>query len=442
MSVEVFVVDQFGDPQGEVVDAQVTDPTWDLNGPGTMTLGVPTDSRAARQIIVNRYEVQVHIDGEIWWGIPRRKRGDGKMLSFECEGLLSHFAHRYVLTSSLDYTSIDQLQIGWNLVSVAQTGTNRNRNITSAAFDPSGHNRSRRYSREEHPNILDLLMEFPTLDDGFDMDIVVFGDGRREWTPYYPKKGEARPKLALEWGRNVVGLQFNEDGVGQATLVYAVGGSANDVRFEARYEDVDTAAVYGSMESIVSAGDVRDVAWLADRARQDVLDHRMPLVLPELICSNHPVQLFGVVKTGDTLPVRVDYGGIYMVDTFRVTRVRWISSTQVGLSFEPELVELPPVDPETDVPPDSTADLTATAQSANLISLSWNATSDTTHYRIYRWNGAVFAFLFEINAPGQGDRISTHDGGLTPATLYRYKVSTKNAFGESALSAEASDTTL
>lgn len=273
---------------------------------------------------VGKDEIQVwENDQLIWWGVPWTVRGTHERMTVNCQGLLSYFMKRFLTTTSLEYASLDQHTIGWNLVNYAQTGAYRDLDVVAGQFNPSGKVRSRRYEREEHPNILDLLEEFPTLQDGFDFDIVIDGTGRREWWPYYPSKGSVKNELALHWGRNIVSYTYNEDAVDMANHVYVTGGTDGDIKFENNYQDAAAAAEYGSYEAITSHGSYLDVNWLLERAIEEVDKRKRPIKIPELVVKRDPVDILHLLHTGDIVPVRLDHGRTKLRDSYRVVRKSW-----------------------------------------------------------------------------------------------------------------------
>ena len=109
------------------------------------------------------------------------------------------------------------------------------------------------------------------------------------------------------------------------------------------------------------------------------------------------------------------------------------ASNESGQSSAASATTLPP--PDTSAP-SIPQGLTATAASSSQINLSWSASTDNvgvTGYRIYRGGTAV----------GTTATTSYSDTGLTPSTLYSYKVTAYDAASnESGQSSAASATTL
>lgn len=330
---QLWVVDRFGNKIKELPAKGIEEMTWGLNGQHTMRFKVPTWDPRTQAIELVKREIMVLRGGEIiWWGVPWRVNGDHNALSFECEGLMSYFNKRHINHTSLDYTSLEQRVIAWNLLSHAQTLEFGDLNITAAPFSGTTRIRSRRYERELHEPIIDLISEFPTLDDGFEYDIRL-SEGLREWTPYYPRQGTVRNNLLLEWGRNITEFRYNEDAMNLANHVYVTGGASGEVRFEQNYRDDIAAGEYGLMHSVVSDGQQMDIEWLMDRAKEEVAYRKKPTVLPEVTVVNDPVQIFGVVGPGDIIPVRLQVGRVQFDKPLRVALVRWNPGEYVNLSF-------------------------------------------------------------------------------------------------------------
>lgn len=207
-TVRVVVADQTNKRYGEILGAEVTEVVWELNEPGSATFTCdPFTSGADKLLFGQKREIQIFDDTDlIWWGVPTGIDGDSNSVTIRCEGLLWYFRKRFVDRMSLLYTSIEQRTIAWNIVAYMQSEAyqaNRNFNINSAVFSGTTHIRSRVYAREDHAVALDLLQEFPTLNDGFDFSIEYDITGQRLWTPWYPRKGSVKNNHTLSWGNAV-----------------------------------------------------------------------------------------------------------------------------------------------------------------------------------------------------------------------------------------------
>jgi hypothetical protein len=346
MDIKVFAVDKEGSRfgSGPIEGCTVSQITWELNGAGSASIAFHPLALNARHVKLLEREIQIWFDEDlIWWGIPMRDGGDLTQVTIECDGLLAHFRDRIVDDATLLYTSIDQLNIAWNLIAYAQseaTQANRDFNISAAAFAPSGKIRSREYKRTEHGIIYDLLADFPALEDGFDHEIVTPTSGGRFWTPYYPRKGVTHNNLKLvireDVEKGVGSFTWQSDATMVGTHVYATGGSSGDVKFENNYEDATASARFGVRQRVVAEGSQSDVAWLLERATKEVSERNHISENPTVAVVPAPLEYFGTVHEGDWIPFYMDYGYYQLDANFRIGSVQWTPEA-LNLTFIEEV---------------------------------------------------------------------------------------------------------
>lgn len=349
--IGIFPCDKEGNAFSQIKGATIDNFERILMEPGTGTFSFDPLAPGAMELLLVEREVQFWLDGGLrWWGIPRKLRGDMHRLSCECEGLSSHLIDRIVDDGTLTYTSIDQLTIFRNLILFAQSEAqpvpqaNRNLNITFPVFALSGHVRSRKYPRDQHGIILELLKEFATLQDGFEWDIQTFADGRREATPYYPRKGSPKPEQELYWQqggevRNIKAFSYNEDGTKIGTHGYVTGGSSGDVHFEENYEDVVASARFGVRQFVSAEADQNDVDWLLEKATKMVNERKEPINIPDVTIPRWGADgedMLDVIEEGDTIPLEIDHGRIQFTGEKRIARLRWNSTDDITLTFVQE----------------------------------------------------------------------------------------------------------
>lgn len=347
--IRVLVVGRDGTRFGEINNPIVDEVSWELNGPGGATFKVAVWESGVDKIKLLKREIQIYEDDLLrWWGVPWRaeKTRGSSEISFTCEGLASLLRKRIVDRTTLLYTSIEQRTIAWNLISYAQDQSvqaNRNLFITSASFSGTTQIRSREYKREDHGNIYDLLWEFPTLDGGFEFDIVGNQTGQRLWTPYYPQKGSLKPSLRVEYEggdiRTTSDYSFSEDAYNVATHEYVTGGTAGDVKFEQNYEDTAASLEFGVMQGVISEAGQNDVNWLLGRAIKEVNTRKKPTVLPGVRLPRSVRDLLVEAQTGDTLPFLIKDGYIQIPGEQRVSTKKWYpASDEIELEFNETVI--------------------------------------------------------------------------------------------------------
>jgi len=313
---------------------------WELNKEGGATLSVDPLHPDAELILLNEIEIQIWFDDHIrHYVVPRGVGGNTGRVTYGCEGVLSWLQYAF-LTENINTFNVEQFNLAVNLVEWAQTQTNGNRYIDIGAFAGSGVFRSRPTLGDDFPNIYDLLQEFPAIEEGFDFDVKLLDDGRREFWCYYPAKGTFKPQYSLEFdqrGRKFVkGIEsWKIDGFSMATDVYNTGGTITDTSTDpdtqfkvvGHYEDVtaDGSPKYGRMTKVMSNGQIIDLGWLNDRSQAEEAQRGQPITTADLAVSE---DLLGLVDTGDTVPVNVDYGVMRMKGIFRIMSIKWRNSSR------------------------------------------------------------------------------------------------------------------
>jgi hypothetical protein len=336
MPLDVYVTD-YEEVLKPLTTAQVDNVTETLNDVPTMNFSISQDEPNASYIGGMKREIRVveslgnGIAPEIvFQGPVVSESGDSNIANFQCEGVATHLNDRRIDDASLYITSIEQRTIGYMLIAYAQseaTQANRDFNISYASFTGTTHIRSRDYNREEHPVILDLLKEFPTLQDGFDWDIVIAPDGARVWTPYYPKKGSYKPELAVQYElggqRGLTDFTYKRDWKRITTEAYGVGGVSDGMtREEQRYEDVAASAEHGVRQRVVSDSST-DRPWLLDKATKEVNTFKNAVFLPQVKTVRVPLDYRRLITTGDTIPVSISRGRVQEVGVRRILQKSW-----------------------------------------------------------------------------------------------------------------------
>jgi len=325
----VWLSDSTGDELAELIDLEVDEVEWNLNGIHTAKIGF--DPLVFTTDVVHQKELKVQLGPVIEQFVPRQVDGPLSRLVLSCESLLSWFDWAYITDASRVYNGIDQLTIAWDLIQYAQSLTFQDRNVDAAAFAPSGVLRDRTYDLNEFPCIYDLLTAFPDLQNGFDFDIAIQADGSRLWTPYYPQKGTRKPEYTLELDqlgrRFIVDLKFKKTGLQQATDFFVTGSTDQNAQTKTygRWTaDNATLTKYSRIQRIMSEGNVPSLAWLNATAEKRGREVQEPVVLPEIIVES---SLLGLVVVGDTLPIDIDWGAIQIQGDYRIKSIRWDRST-------------------------------------------------------------------------------------------------------------------
>lgn len=349
--IDVFRTDLDGTDRKEMPAVTVDEVEWVLNQPGGAKLSVDPLHPNAAMMPINESEVQVWFNDQIrHYVVPRGLGGGLEKVTFNCEGIFSWLHYAFLTSGVINNFNEEQFNLAANLIEHAQTGTNSDRRIDVGLYVGSGIFRARPTLADDFPNIFDLLQEFPKLYQGFDFDIELFPDGRREFMPYYPNKGSRKPQYTLELdqrGRKFVeGIEgFKIDGYNMATDVYNTGGTVTvdepdptpdtQLKIVGHYEDLtaDGSPRYGRMTKVMSDGQIIDLGWLNDRAHEEEILRGQPITVADIVVSE---DLLGLIDTGDVLPARIDYGVIQMMGDYRIMSITWRNASRnLKLGLQP-----------------------------------------------------------------------------------------------------------
>src|SRR3990170_8305978 len=125
-----------------------------LNEPGAIEIELPWDATRSDWAVGER-DIEVVRDGTTWWlGRLWHLRGNARArtVGAQGQGLLSVLRRR-IVTSDLQYTSIAQHQIAWNLIAHTQAQADGGLGLTQGTHTGSTTNRSRNYCANEAPNV-------------------------------------------------------------------------------------------------------------------------------------------------------------------------------------------------------------------------------------------------------------------------------------------------
>lgn len=336
--IKVNIVDMFGNVLAPLASSILKNVTWTLNDSGSCQIDISNLDPKALTLLFMQNELQIIFTNTtphtIWWGFPVRRQLKPGLQALNLEGLRSYMKFRIVENASLLYTSVDQLDIAWNLIWTAQQGTNYNRNI-NASYTPSGVIRSRNYARDQHKIIFDELITFDAdkLMNGFDADIVCDETGSRLWTPYYPQKGSWYAGY-LEWGKDIIDYDLKDDALQMRTKIYCTGGSNGTTKFEQSYENVAASAQFGALVGTVTDGSEKDLAWLLAKAQQQVGVRSVPIPDYTITLGNDPNKpVLGRLHTGDVVWTKISDGATQINAPFRIRTIAWQQNETVQITF-------------------------------------------------------------------------------------------------------------
>lgn len=279
-----------------------------------------------RLVVVER-DGQLVGDGILY--VPRvvKQPGDpNPAVQFEGDSVASYFARRR-LTETRTYEGVDEADVIADLIGWAQgdgsllfgdtTGTPRGDIGVLTAVPPTGVSVDREYRGFERPSILEAINLVADVGASWRLDPVEAVDGT------YPHRLRVTRTFdhvgVFEYGVNVSGYSFAEDGSAFASDVTAVGaGEGRDMR-TATVSDVSAVvAGFPQVDEDVPYKDVDDDSLLGELAGEDLRLSRRPPYVIRLTLRQGYSPSFADFEIGDTVDVRISDGWVEVNDTMEI----------------------------------------------------------------------------------------------------------------------------
>lgn len=196
----------------------------------------------------------------------------------------------------------------------------------------------------------------------------------------------------------------------------------NRVRTKAFSDRTPPSAPAGVTATVVSASQI-DLSWSASTDNSGVKEYRVDR------CNNRPgtpacsnfIQIASLVTTSYSDTGRTD-GMDYR---YRIramdTSGNFGSYSSVATATTPDIT-----------PPSTPTGLTAGAFCSNRVDVSWTASTDNvavTAYQLERCEGSATCTAFVLIATVSAAQTGYNDTGMTPSTIYRYRVKARDAAG-------------
>ncbi len=227
------------------------------------------------------------------------------------------------LDEGLRFYGVDQATIAAEVIEHLQDPAYGKSDLNlSTEMPPTGVLRDRVYLHHEHQSGADVLGEFATLDNGFDLSVAYTSDTRTIRT-HHPRRGVHRPGFALELGRNVADFAYTLDGENAASSVIVLGTGDGSDREEASASNPSTYSEGLILETVFSAPPETPIDSLDNVAAEALNVASGPELLSVTTTPVQPGQRdpVGVLWPGDTVPVSIRAGALDVVDTYRVVEV-------------------------------------------------------------------------------------------------------------------------
>jgi hypothetical protein len=245
--------------------------------------------------------------GGVIWG--RTYNSADQTLNLVAREFESYFERRRI-TTTIDFTNIDQLVIARTIMNTAQTPPEGDIGVIVGS-ETSGVLLSRTYYNYELKGVYNAIQDLSRGEDGFDFNIQVSYDPitneplktlilgyPRTGTVYDPTDPEA---LVFEFpAGNIVEYEYPEDGAIAANTVYALGAGSNEGKLiETAQDAVLLADGWPLLEEQANYSDVTDATYLQELATGQVLAVAYPPTTIKVVVPAYATPELGDYQIGD-----------------------------------------------------------------------------------------------------------------------------------------------
>lgn len=179
-----------------------------LNGPGSIEFTIPIDASicTTSNFAVGARELHLYRDSTlVWTGMLVSADVSDWAIRFAGLGFWHLFRKRLVV-SDLLYSSTDQLDVAWNLISHTQSQTGGGLGITRYSSTLSGVSRTAVYCVENKVVVADAIEQFANASDGFDFEITP----DKKFRTYYPRRSVST-SIALDASSTIKNFSLVSD---------------------------------------------------------------------------------------------------------------------------------------------------------------------------------------------------------------------------------------
>lgn len=271
-------------------------------------------------------------------GMPEQVSGTSSGgLSLGLKSIEGYLGYRIIqelvppLAGSTTFTTVDQTQIGADLVNLA----NPFGIPLTATAEASGTQRTIRYLDIDRKVVIEAVLELTALEDGPDYQLVHIREGQswRSEMRFADYVGNTEPfPMNSQRGMQEYGIEV--DASLHANRVIGIGSSSRRV-YDA---DQSGTSIYPKFERSVAWTDTRDSDTLEAQTKGELANHSHPTTVPSLTLAG--LDIATQPSVGDTIDLRLDHGAIQYDGLARLISKSWSSDadspTKVTFGMVPQ----------------------------------------------------------------------------------------------------------
>lgn len=262
--------------------------------------------------------------------------GSPELIHIGLHGILGSVywdAASLTLNERLLFTDTDQALIAEGIVEHAQDPAYSKSELRIGTDCPlTGVVRDREYVHSEHPGVGRALDEFVDLDNGFDHRIE-YTPTTRTYRIDFPQAGSYRPRYGLDYGGNVVAIDWQFDGEAATSSVVILGDGDGSDREEGAAVDTSTYANGLTLEEVIVAPPESKIDALDNQAAEALAIGLDPQTV-KVRTKPNPSKVIGYVKPGDIVPLTAYRGALEIPgDPYRIVTMTLETDSSVTMTL-------------------------------------------------------------------------------------------------------------
>jgi hypothetical protein len=291
--------------------------TQQLNAAGTLTGELLLTGLNSAQLNVLNATIPakcvVYVDRSgvlVWGGIIWNREWDtsNQHIKITAREFESYFERRRITTTQ-NYTAVDQLTVAQNLITAAQAVPYGNIGVI-VPNNTSGVTITQIYYNYELKSYFTAISDLAKATNGFDFNIVVSYDSGgniiKSLVLGYPRLGNTYstssttvPVFMIPAG-NIVQYNYKEDGTKAANKIYLTGAGSNEGKLIATGTDsTKTAAGWALLEDSMNYSNITDSTLLGNMATGQVNVVSYPPQTIQVVAPPYIDPVFGTYSIGD-----------------------------------------------------------------------------------------------------------------------------------------------
>lgn len=299
-----------------------------LNKSGAASFSLnPLDAKVtADLLLLGNKELYIYRYGVLKWGGELTYRStvvddkNGKV-TVNAKGFFDLLDKKILGTPTVPFshTDDDLSDIAWDAIDQAQTGTNASFGITQGSLAVS---RNADRNIDSFKTVKEIIEGVSNLNvqNGIDFEI----DENKQFSTFYPQKGNYLPEVVFQWGVNIISFTENQDSTAMANEVIALGEGQGTEMITSKQDTLIAGLqdTYKIRQKIISHKDVSIQDTLDEHANNELALTQTQQQIISFKTRGDLAPQFGSYEVGDYVRVKIKHGIVNVDGYYRIVGIK------------------------------------------------------------------------------------------------------------------------